>query len=336
MKKTVKLICGILALSLLFSLAACGESGKSGANGTASKQDGNTLLGNVKFSDYVTLGVYKGIEVDTSSDDFMKSYKSMIASDVTENGLDSSEVYSELKTGQVQQGDIANIDYEGKKDGVAFSGGTAQAHDLTIGSHSFIDGFEDGLVGVNIGDTVNLNLKFPELYHSAELAGQAVVFTVKVNYVKRPDMNKIYAKLGFKSVGEYSADLKTRTAESFAAETVVKNSKISGDLSGFINKLFNARCEREDNRLKSLYGIGIDDALKRYGMTKENYKSQMKSELETKIKESLIYYAIIEKEGLKIEYDLPEGEKTGVALLDEMSRAKYVAEEIISENTVIK
>ena len=80
-------------------------------------------------------------------------------------------------------GDTANIDYCGKKDGVAFDGGTAQGFDLEIGSGMFIPGFEDGLVGVKLGETVDLDLTFPEEYGSKDLAGKKVVFTVKVNKI---------------------------------------------------------------------------------------------------------------------------------------------------------
>lgn len=83
----------------------------------------------------------------------------------------------------VAEGDTVNIDYEGKKDDVAFEGGTAASQHLTIGSGQFIDGFEEGLVGVMPGETVDLNLSFPEGYQKAELAGQAVVFTVTVNFI---------------------------------------------------------------------------------------------------------------------------------------------------------
>jgi len=107
-------------------------------------------------SKYVTLGEYKGVQVT-----------------IEEENLDRP----------VEVGDTVNIDYVGKKDDVAFEGGTAQGYDLGIGSGSFIDGFEDGLVGVMPGETVDLNLTFPEQYHSEELAGAEVVFTVTVNYI---------------------------------------------------------------------------------------------------------------------------------------------------------
>ena len=94
-------------------------------------------LYNDKLSKYITLADYKGLKVDTKSDEFKKYYDNMISSDVSSNNL-----YVKKTEGTVANGDTANIDYTGKKDGVAFDGGTAAGYDLTIGSNSFIDGFE--------------------------------------------------------------------------------------------------------------------------------------------------------------------------------------------------
>ena len=113
---------------------------------------------------------------------------------------------TEVESGKIEDGDVANIDYVGKKDGVAFSGGTASNYDLIIGSGTFIPGFEDGLIGVEIGTTVDLNLTFPEAYSNAELAGQDVVFTVTVNYAtKYADPTEADArKYGFNDLADYN------------------------------------------------------------------------------------------------------------------------------------
>ena len=132
-----------------------------------------------KALDYVTLGIYKGLSVVqepvTVTDEEIEQE---ILSNVDAAGL------NHRTEGKVKEGDIANIDFVGKLDGEAFAGGTADGYDLEIGSHSFIEGFEEGLVGVAIGDTVDLDLTFPEDYGNEELAGQETVFTVTVNYIK--------------------------------------------------------------------------------------------------------------------------------------------------------
>lgn len=124
---------------------------------------------------------YKGLEIVVAPKEQVtdREVEEEILQEASEAGLDA-----QVKEGTVREGDTVNIDYVGKKDGKAFDGGTAQGYDLTIGSGTFIDGFEDGLIGTKIGDTVDLNLTFPENYGSKDLAGQAVVFTVTVNYVK--------------------------------------------------------------------------------------------------------------------------------------------------------
>jgi trigger factor len=140
-------------------------------------------LAEVTASDYVTLGDYKGLNVEVAA-----------LKEVTDEDVEArlEEVYAEdpqyqvLTEGTVKNGDIANIDFVGKYADTleAFEGGTSEGFDLTIGSGQFIPGFEEGLVGVNIGETVDLDLTFPEQYQSPDLAGKAVVFTVTVNSVK--------------------------------------------------------------------------------------------------------------------------------------------------------
>lgn len=165
-KKIASLLTAVLAVGML---TACGSS------------DADKALKDMDVEKYVTLGEYKGlnvtvapITVDEAQVDSLvdSAYSTYISA---ENGGITDRA--------VAVGDTANIDYVGKKDDVAFDGGTAQGYNLTIGSNSFIDGFEDGLVGVMPGETVDLELSFPEQYHSADLAGQAVIFTVTVNFI---------------------------------------------------------------------------------------------------------------------------------------------------------
>lgn len=165
MKKKLALIMTVVLATGLFG--GCGsDEGKS--------------VGEMKVEKYVTLGEYKGINVTleepTVSDAEVEEHMERIAfSNMTqEHGI---------KDRAVAVGDTVNIDYEGKKNDVAFAGGTATNQQLAIGSGQFIDGFEDGLVGVMPGETVDLNLTFPENYGNEELNGQAVVFTVTVNYI---------------------------------------------------------------------------------------------------------------------------------------------------------
>ena len=131
--------------------------------------------------DYVTLGEYKGLTVQ---DQPVEVTEEQIDSEV-EYYIQLADALESVTEGTVEEGDTANIDYEGKLNGEAFDGGTAKGYDLIIGSDSFIDGFEDGLIGVAVGETVDLPLTFPENYGNEELAGQDVVFTVTVNVCRK-------------------------------------------------------------------------------------------------------------------------------------------------------
>ena len=208
MKKIISLL---LVLGLILGLSGC-------------KVDKNRELYNLNLEKYVELGKYKGVEVDTQSQEYSKLCDSTIISDIINNKLNSQDSTTE---GKVKPGDIANIDVVGKKDGVAFDGGTAQGYELTIGSGSFSSGFEEGLVDKEIGSTVDLNLTFPENYGKEELNGAAVVFTVTINSVKAAKTpEEYYGNLGFDSVEEYYENVETIVTEQMIFQSISAVSKI--------------------------------------------------------------------------------------------------------------
>ncbi len=189
MKKTLTTV-----LATIVAVTALAGCSKAGNNADAS------YLKDMDLSKYVTLGEYKGVTVEVESpkveDTEVDSYLQYVSS--------SMEASVEVTDRAVQEGDTVNIDYEGKyaDSGEAFDGGTAQGYDLVIGSNTFIDGFEEGLIGANTGDTLDLNLTFPEDYGKSDLAGVDVVFTVKVNKISvKPEMDDAYAaSLGIENV----------------------------------------------------------------------------------------------------------------------------------------
>lgn len=181
-------------MKMLALLLAAGILGGCGS-------DKNTSIQNVDVEKYVTLGEYKGLEVtaapiEVDENNVQELFWNIYSSNVTkENGGITDRA--------VEMGDTAHIDFEGKKDGVPFAGGSTngQGSLLTIGSGRFIEGFEEGLIGVMPGETVDLNLTFPENYGAADLAGQDVVFTVTVNYIISAEVNNdIVAGLGIENV----------------------------------------------------------------------------------------------------------------------------------------
>ena len=187
-KKLAVLAAGICALSLFLT----------GCSGEIS-------------NDYVTITKYKGVEIDkvdadTVSDNDVEAQINSV--------LQSKSTTTEVTDRAAQTGDTVTIDYEGKKDGEAFKGGTATDAQLTLGSGQFIDGFEDGVVGHNIGDTFDLDLTFPENYGNEDLAGQAVVFTVTLKGISQTDVPELTDEFvqsvsdTSKTVEEYKKEIK--------------------------------------------------------------------------------------------------------------------------------
>ncbi len=278
----------LLVLGLILSVSGCGKKDR--------------LLYNVNLDKYVTLGEYKGIEVDTSSDKYKEYFNSMIEQDIEDN-----KFYVKKTKGKVQKGDVANIDYVGKKDGVAFEGGTAQGYDLEIGSGSFIAGFEDGLIGVEIGSTVDLNLTFPENYGNEELNGAKVVFTVKVNYVATEEKMKAedyYKELGFKSVDEYNADVKQRAVEMFIYNKVIESSKVKEYPQEDIDYLTNATLDSYKVALKNNYNATLEEYLQSMGQTEDQFKESIVAEqIKPAMEQNMVLYAILDKEKLSVTKD---------------------------------
>ena len=137
-------------------------------------------LKDIKAEKYVTLGTYTGIEATVNK---LEVPEGAVDSYIYDNYLAPKAEKVPVTGRAVQEGDVANIDFVGYHDDVAFEGGTGADFDLTIGSGRFIEGFEEGLIGANIGDTRSLNLTFPDPYTNPELAGEDVVFEVTVNSI---------------------------------------------------------------------------------------------------------------------------------------------------------
>ena len=278
-----------MVTATVLGLAGCGKKAKR-------------QLYNDKLSKYITLADYKGLKVDTKSDEFKEYYGNMISSDVSSNDL-----YVKKTEGTVANGDTANIDYTGKKDGVAFDGGTAEGYDLKIGSNSFIEGFETGLIGKKIGDTVDLNLTFPENYNSAELAGKAVVFTVKINYVKTEEERKpedYYSELGFKSLDKYTADVTERAVKNYLLDKVKSGSKIKEYPQTEIDTMYGSYKNILEQNLKSSYGVDFATYLTSNNMTEESFKEDLvKNQIKPAMDEQMVAYSILDNEklGLKDE-----------------------------------
>ena len=276
----------LVIFSLLTLLTACGKNK-------------TILFSSVDFDKALTLAEYKGITLDTSSDEYGEFYDNVIVSDIKNNSL-----YIEKTEGTVSEGDIANIDYVGKKDGVAFEGGTAEGYDLEIGSNSFIEGFESGLIGAEIGKTIDLNLTFPEDYGNEELNGADVVFTVTVNSVQTTDgvePKDIYEDLGYKTLKEYENDVKERATENYFLNLVRSKSEIKEYPDEDVKTLKTQIKDALNNNFTSYYGMSLESYLTQNGMTMIDFENNLlNNQVKPLIAETMPLYAILDKEGVKI------------------------------------
>ena len=322
MKK--KLVIGLATVMVAGMLAGCGSDDnknessqstvESGTESTSvSEETSRVNVSDLNTADYVTLGEYKNLSVavapvTVTDDDVQAQALALYQSYVTaENGGVTDRA--------VAEGDTVIIDYEGKKDGVAFDGGTAQGAELTIGSGQFIDGFEDGLIGVMPGETVDLNLTFPENYDNTELAGANVVFTVTVNYILPVEMkDDVVAGFGseeYQNVEQLNAYVRTALEEDaqYTYEQNVQAAFVNAmvqnctyqELPEALVAQYVASITENMQMMASMYGMDADTLVYYfYGTDLATYASEGGKASAQQI---LAAQAVAEKEGLMLEED---------------------------------
>ncbi len=312
--KKLLLMTGLAAMALSF--AACGKkeantSSDASESTVAGAADSN-LPKQPKSYGTVKLGKYVGIEITTHevsvTDEEVESYIQSL--------LENSQSLVEVDR-PAAEGDVVNIDYVGKKDGVAFDGGTAQGQNLELGSHSFIDGFEEGLIGATKGEQRTLNLTFPAEYHSEELAGQAVTFDVTVNSVQeksQPELTDEWVATTTNNaqttVDAYRAEIKSQLLAQ--KEKNERNQELTAALDAVMNsstfevseeaKTYEAAVQKERmNKQLSQYGLTLESYLQMTSMTQESYDQQMLEAGENVAKVKLMVDEIANKEKLKLD-----------------------------------
>lgn len=257
----------------------------------------------------VTLGEYKGIEVE-------KKAVKIMAADVNAELERVREQNSRMITIEdrgIKKDDTAVIDYEGFVDGEAFQGGKGEDYPLVIGSHSFIDNFEDQLVGKKTGEEVEVNVTFPEEYHEASLKGKPALFKVKVKEIKVKELPKLDDEFAsevseFETLKDYKASIKKtlterkkeevkRQKEEEVINKVIEN--ITVDIpEGMIEEQTQQMIQEFASRISS-QGISFQQYMQMTGMTPEVMMGQMKPEAEKRIKTRLTLEAVVEAENIK-------------------------------------
>ena len=259
----------------------------------------------------VTLGQYKGVEVE-------KADASVSAEDVEAELKKVQEQNARLLTVEdrgVEDGDQTVIDFEGFVDGKGFEGGKAEDYPLTIGSHSFIDTFEEQLIGKKIGEECEVNVTFPTEYHAADLAGKPATFKVTVKEIKvkeLPELNDEFASevSEFDTLDEYKKDVEKKlVAEKKEIEANSKNedavvAKVVENATMEIpDKMIDAQAEnmvQDMARRMQSQGLSLDMYLKYTGMTVEQMKEQARPDAEKRIRTRLVLEAVAQAENIQI------------------------------------
>lgn len=283
---------------------------------TENMEDSKKLYFNeIDVDNDVVLGEYKNLEVVQN----LTSVTEEDVEDYIQYMLSMSTQQAEVTTRDViENGDIANIDYIGKKDGVAFDGGTAQGYNLTIGSGTFIPGFEEGLVGVKKGETVDLNLTFPENYQSADLAGADVIFTVTVNGIYEqvvPEFtDEFVANLaieGVTTVEEYRVYAKKMMQESADATSkqnvqaqvmtiAAQNAQVKEIPQELIDKFQNISMDNVNYQAMT-YGMDLETFVSGYyGVSVDVFEEEMKTAATESAKQAMVCIKIAKEESIEV------------------------------------
>ncbi len=319
MKK--KLLAALLAVSMVMSLCACNsdKEGDTTTETTEAAKAGVVSSKDFNPDDYVTVGDYEGLEVTVDVVNFTDADVETQFNDEVEYYVEYSDlfIYEPSDKTVVEDGDIVNIDYVGKKDGVAFDGGTAQGHNLEIGSGSFIDGFEAGLIGHEVGETTTLNLTFPEGYRNADLAGAAVTFDVTINSINTRKMPEVtddliaQMELGFDTIDAYKEDIKTYLQESCDETNASERDAAVWEAVYAICDVKEPPQELVDDLLATInqnaemyaqyYGVSLEEFITTYmGQSMESYEAECQTSAVDNAKQKLAIAAIAKKAGIEL------------------------------------
>jgi trigger factor len=270
----------------------------------------------------IKLGKYKGVEIDKIDVEVSEDEVNEAIEKERQNAARIVSVEREVKSG-----DTVTIDFEGFVDGVAFEGGKGENYNLEIGSHSFIDTFEDQIIGKNIDDEFDVNVTFPENYQAANLAGKPAVFKVKIHEIKEKQLADLdddfasdvssydtfaeYKESVKKNLSDKKADDAKKAKEDAAVNAIIEDSEIE------IPEMMLATQQREmlDEFAQRLryQGMSIDQYFKYTGMNAEIMMEQIKPQAEQKIKTQLVLEAVAKAENIEVTDDDVEAEIKKIA-----------------------
>ncbi len=297
----------------------------------------------------VELGKYKGVKIDK------------IETEVTDEDIDK-EIKREQEANArtitvtdraVKDGDTAVIDFEGFMDGVAFEGGKGDNYPLVIGSHSFIPGFEEQIIGKNTGDEIDVNVTFPEDYNAKDLAGKPAVFKVKINEIKEKELPELDDEFAsevseFDTMAEYREDVKKNLAEKkekeakdkkedAVIEAIIKDSKMDIP-EAMVDTQVRTMINDYARRLQS-QGLSLEQYFMFTGLDMEKFTAQMKPGALKRIESRLVLEAIVKAEGFEVSDDEYEKELERMAEESKMELDKlkeYIGDDEYGKNQIVE
>ncbi len=312
--------------------------------GEIEKGNDITFTAKVTVKPEFELGEYKGVKAQKVTSRVLK--KDIEAELEKKREMNSRMVPVEDRP--IEKDDVANIDFEGFCDGVPFDGGKGEGFDLTIGSGQFIPGFEEQLIGKNIGDEVDVNVTFPEEYHAEELKGKPALFKVKINSIKvkeLPELDDEFAKdvSEFDTLEDLKKDIKENLSKAgkenaaHKTEENVINAVCDATEIDIPDAMINSQIDKmlRDFDMNMRYqGLNLEQYLKYTGMTVDKMRAQFKDDAAKNVKTSLVLEKICEAEGIDASEDEINKEYESMAESNGMKIEdikKYVSEDDVKE-----
>lgn len=326
MRKYNKFLALLLCAAMALPFTGCGSGDSDGSSSQNSKEsqssasktdssDANSSESvgsdDINFSDYVDLGDYSVISL--AKTDIDDRTKTKVTSNIEQTGD-----YNKSKKGKVKLGDTINIYYVGKVDGKEFNGGSCtketqpDGYDLEIGSHSFIDGFEDALIGKKFGKTYDINVTFPEEYgNNTELEGKPAVFTVTINYkVVYPKLSDSFVESNFKdfdsayknTASDYNKYIRNTVIGDLALNYVYNNSTVNDYPKAMLDEV-KAQYKTPVTYYLAQQNVSLDDYLASQNMSSEDFENQVETSAKNDLSQRLVINAIAEKENITVGED---------------------------------
>lgn len=313
-------------------------------------KEGVEWVATITLMPEVELGKYDGLEVK-------KDKVSVTDKEVEAKLKDLQEKqarYVDVTDRSAKMGDLVNIDFAGSIDGVAFDGGTAKDYELELGSHSFISGFEEQVVGMKVDEQKDVKVEFPKEYHAKNLAGKPAVFAVKLLTIREKQVPEIDDKFAsdvseFNTLDELKKDTKEkiksekeadaeRAFENKLVEEVVKNSKVDVPKVMVTNQI--ARNVEDMKRSLAMQGLSYEMYLGYIGLTDEQFRKSREEDTEKQIKTTLVLSELVKKEGIKAEESEVEDKIKELAekmkkTVDELKKTMTESQKEVIENNII-